>query len=103
MLKSTKRSMRTRLLKRGTMKVSQQKKMLMTERMLMLKRMMMKMMKMMNRQVDIDLGPVPSSEEESKGKAKLVIVLGDQEWREPVYLGDKTFGMEEDKEAIYGH
>ena len=48
---------------------------------------MRKMMSMRNRQVDTDLGSVPS-EEEYKGKAKLVIVLGDQERREPVYLGD---------------
>ena len=76
---------------------AEKKKMLMAKRILMLKRMMMKMM---NRQVDIDLGSVPTSEEESSGKAKLVIVLGDQGRREPVYLGDKTFGREEDREAI---
>ena len=63
----------------------------MMKRTIMLKRIMRmsirKMMSMMNRQVDTDLGSVPS-EEEYEGKAKLVIVLGDQERREPVYLGD---------------
>ena len=42
-------------------------------------------MNMMNRQVDVDFGSVPS-EEENQGK--LVIVLSDQERREPVFLGD---------------
>ena len=40
---------------------------------------------MLNRRVDVDLGSIPAEEEE----AKLVIVLGDQERREPVYLGDE--------------
>ena len=39
----------------------------------------------LNRRVDVDLGSIPAEEDE----AKLVIVLGDQERREPVYLGDK--------------
>ena len=39
---------------------------------------------MLNRRVDVDLGSIPAEEDE----AKLVIVLGDQERREPVYLGD---------------
>ena len=42
-------------------------------------------MNIMSRQVDIDFGSVPS-EEEYEGK--LVIVLSDQERREPVFLGD---------------
>ena len=40
---------------------------------------------MLNRRVDVDLGSIPADEDE----AKLVIVLGDQERREPVYLGDE--------------
>ena len=39
----------------------------------------------LNRRVDVDLGSIPAEEDE----AKLVIVLGDQERREPVYLGDE--------------
>ena len=39
----------------------------------------------LNRRVDVDLGSIPAEEDETK----LVIVLGDQERREPVYLGDK--------------
>ena len=40
---------------------------------------------MLNRRVDVDLGSIPADEDE----AKLVIVLGDQERRESVYLGDE--------------
>ena len=40
---------------------------------------------MLSRRVDVDLGSIPADEDE----AKLVIVLGDQERREPVYLGDE--------------
>ena len=39
----------------------------------------------LNRRVDVDLGSIPAEEDE----AKLVIVLGDQERRELVYLGDE--------------
>ena len=39
----------------------------------------------LNRRVDVDLGSIPADEDE----AKLVIVLGDQERRELVYLGDE--------------
>ena len=42
---------------------------------------------LLNRRVDVDLGSIPAEEDE----AKLVIVLGDQERREPVYLGDDLF------------
>ena len=54
---------------------------------------------MTNRQVDVDLGSVPA-EEEYKGK--LVIVLGNQERREPVFLGDACciFGTDEVREVI---
>jgi len=45
------------------------------------------------RQVDTNLGSVPS-EREYKGRAKLVIVLGDQERRESVYLGQNLAGRE---------
>ena len=40
---------------------------------------------MLNRRVDVDLGSIPADEDE----AKLVIVLGDQQRRETVYLGDE--------------
>ena len=39
------------------------------------------------RHVDVDLGSLQPGEE-AKGKAKLVIVLGDREWREQLYLGE---------------
>ena len=42
-------------------------------------------MLILNRRVDVDLGSIPAEEDE----AKLVIVLGDQERREPVYLGEE--------------
>ena len=54
---------------------------------------------MTNRQVDVDLGSVPAEEEYN---ANLVIVLGDQERRESVFLGDAccTFGTDEVREVI---
>ena len=42
-------------------------------------------MLILNRRVDVDLGSIPAEKDE----AKLVIVLGDKERREPVYLGDE--------------
>lgn len=51
---------------------------------------------MMNRQVDVDLGSVPSEE---GYEGKLVIVLGDQERRESVFLGSFTFWMGGVREA----